>query len=266
VDGLTGGPGGWAVRWYPVPTAPLRLFCVPHAGGGATVYRDWARRLAPAVEVIAVRLPGREARFGEPLFTRIDDLMPEMINALAPWLDRPHAWFGHSMGGVLAFEGCRRLRELGLPTPVRLLVSGTPAPQLELRVRLAHDAPADELLAQLHELGGTPREVLDYPAALALLLPMVRSDLAMVEYYTYRPGSPLTCPISVFGGNDDRFTTPEELHAWRVHSTDECVVRTFPGDHFYLHQDPEQILSAITEDLSDYGLTRTNFQANAERV
>jgi surfactin synthase thioesterase subunit len=133
-------------------------------------------------------------------------------------------------------------------------------------VQLPHDAPLPELLARLNELGGTPREVLNYPAALSLLLPMVRSDLAMVEYYTYRPGSPLACPISVFGGNDDRFTAPEELHAWRMHTTDECVVRMFPGAHFYLHQDSGQILAAIAEDLSGHEPVRTGLQANAERV
>jgi medium-chain acyl-[acyl-carrier-protein] hydrolase len=154
------------------------------------------------------------------------------------------------MGSVIAFETCREVRSLGLAQPLRLLVAGRPAPHLAIREMPAHDAPTEELLAELRELDGTPPEVLASSAALPVLLPTVRADLAMVETYRCRQEPPLSCPVSVFGGTDDRYASADELHAWQQHSTADCSVRIFRGGHFFLHEAHEQILSAISTDLA----------------
>jgi medium-chain acyl-[acyl-carrier-protein] hydrolase len=99
----------WAVRWRPEASGSTRLFCVPHSGGGAATYRRWADWLAPDIEVVAVRLPGRETRFREPPYRSAHDAVPELLTAVKPLLDRPHAWFGHSMGALIAYEACRAL-------------------------------------------------------------------------------------------------------------------------------------------------------------
>lgn len=243
----------WVVRWQPVPAARLRLFCLPHSGGGAAAYRPWAhelRQLVSGVELIAIQLPGRGNRLEEPPFTSIDELAPVLVRSVEPWLDRPHAWFGHSLGALVAFEACRAMRRLALAEPVRLLVSGSPAPhRAELGRPSVRDAPAADLIAWLRGLGGTPQEVLDDAALLPALLPMLRADLTMVETYQCRPEPPLDCPISVFGGADDPSATVAELHAWRRHSTDCCAVRVLPGGHFFLHEAREHVLSAIAADL-----------------
>lgn len=243
-------PGAWTVTWRPAPRAATRLFCLPHTGAGAAAYRDWAARLHPDVELVAVRLPGRETRFRERPYARMDDLVPALLDALAPLLDRPHAWFGHSMGALVAYEACRALRDRGAPAPVRLLVSGRRAPHLPERDRPVHDAPVADLVARLVELDGTPREVLDDRAALTSLLPMLRADFAVVETYGRRPAAPLTVPISVLGGNRDPMATEAELRAWERHTTGGCDVRTFDGAHFFLHEDSEPVLAAIAADLS----------------
>ncbi|MEK8110162.1 thioesterase domain-containing protein [Micromonospora sp. M12] len=80
------------------PRAAMRLFCLPHAGGGATTFRRWAQLLAPDIEVVAIRLPGRESRLAERPCQRIDQLVPALVRDLEPWLYKRHAWFGHSMG------------------------------------------------------------------------------------------------------------------------------------------------------------------------
>src|SRR5947209_4907352 len=100
----------WLVVFQPNPRARLRLFCFPFAGGAASAYRRWAGLLPADVEVAAVQLPGREGRFREPAFTSLDALLDALVPALRPALDRPFAFFGHSMGGVTAFEAARRLR------------------------------------------------------------------------------------------------------------------------------------------------------------
>lgn len=236
--------------WHRAPAAPLRLFCLPHTGGGAATYRWWARQLAPAVEVVAIRLPGREARLREPPYTRLTDLVPALVDAVEPWLDRPHAWLGHSMGALIAFEACRALRGRGLPRPRRLFAAGRRAPHLADREEPVHQAPAADIVARLRELGGTPGEVLDDARTIGALMPMLRADYAVSETYRWRPAPALECPISVLGGAEDPLTTADELQAWSLHTTGQCDVRMFTGGHFFLHEDRARILPAIRADLA----------------
>ncbi|MFD0430945.1 thioesterase II family protein [Streptomyces zhihengii] len=105
------------MRWADSADAPVRLFCLPHTGGGAALYRDWAGHLAPGADVLAVRLPGREKRFTETPYRRLDDLTGALADAVEPLLDRPYAWFGHSMGALIGYEMCRTLRARGVRPP-----------------------------------------------------------------------------------------------------------------------------------------------------
>jgi surfactin synthase thioesterase subunit len=230
---------GAQVRWRPLDQPRLRLFCLPHAGGGAVAYRRFPDRAPADVEVVAIRLPGRESRFREPPLTRLDDVVDSVLHAVGAQLNRPHAWFGHSMGALIAYEVCRAIRRRGLPAPRRLLVSGRPAPHLPLRDPPVHAAPTPQFVTHLRGLGGTAAELLDDPAAQRALLPTLRADFRLAETYRHQAGPPLDCPISVFGGSQDRLTTAAELDAWRQHTAAGCTVRICPGGHFFLHENDE---------------------------
>lgn len=193
--------------------------------------------------------PGRENRLLEKPLRAVSDLVPRLVDTVQLLLELPHAWFGHSLGALVAFEACRELRRRGMPAPVRLAVSGPPAPHLPRCHTPVHDAPTANLVTRLRELKGTPRALLDDAETLAALLPLLRADLEMSETYQWRPGPPLDYPISVFGGRRDQFASPAELHAWRRHTTKGCIVRVLPGGHFFLHEQPEHFLSALTDDL-----------------
>lgn len=248
------GDDPWAVRFHPAPGAALRLFCLPHSGAGAAVYRTWASLLAPQIEVVAVRLPGRETRRREEPARDLGELLPRMVDALTPWLDRPHAWFGHSLGALLAFEAGRLLSARG-HAPTRVLVSGRRAPDSAPREDPVHAAPLPALLTYLRGLGGTVGEVLDDPAMVAWLEPALRADLAMAENYEpVANRGPLHCPMSVFGGEDDRLTTAEELQAWAATTQGPCLVRRMSGGHFFLHEPPERLVPYLRRDLLGGGV------------
>ncbi|MEU3229446.1 thioesterase II family protein [Nocardiopsis alba] len=237
------------VRWNRPPSPRVRLFCLPHAGGGAASYRQWGRYLPPDVEVIAFRLPGRETSYREPALTSIEPIVSTIVQEATPLLDLPHVWFGHSMGSLLAFEVCRALRDLGPSEPAALLVSGRNAPHIPPHHPPVHKAARSDLLARLRSLGGTPKALLDDPSVLPLLLPPLRADFTVVESYEHRTGSPLEYPITVYNGTEDRETTPGGLAAWRDHTKSDCVVRSFPGGHFFLHDRPGEVLAALGRDL-----------------
>ncbi|HKB40050.1 MAG TPA: alpha/beta fold hydrolase [Gemmataceae bacterium] len=196
----------------------IRLFCFPHAGGGASVFRSWTTELAPDINVYPVQLPGREGHWREP---PVSTLVPALSEALRPFLQPPYAFFGHSMGAFVAFELARQLRRENCQGPAALIVSAARAPQIPDPDPPVHMMPAQQLLENLKRLDGIPQELLDHPDLVAVLLPPMRADLAMCETYEYRDEPPFTCPIYVQCGEHDDKVPLERLTPWRVQTFGE---------------------------------------------
>src|SRR5260370_30684479 len=102
----------WMVRLAPREEARARLLCFPHAGGGTSLWRPWSTTpgLPAWVEVAAIQLPGHGTRSGEPLFTENEQLVEALVEALLPSIAKEGlamAFFGHSLGGLLAFAVAR---------------------------------------------------------------------------------------------------------------------------------------------------------------
>lgn len=220
----------------PLPAAPLRLVCLPYAGGAASIYRQWPQALSPDIEVVAVQPPGRENRLREAPHQRMGDLIDELMAALESSLDRPLGLFGHSLGALTAYELAHALVRRGHP-PACLVVSGRRAPHLPaLRPPMAHLDDA-AFIERLRELGGTPEAVLLHDELMELLLPVLRADFALLESYQPTEYPPLPCPMLVCGGIDDDDVSLADLDAWRPHAAGAFRVARFPGGHFYLAGD-----------------------------
>ncbi len=231
--------------WFPnADTAETpRIFCFPHAGGGASAFAVWR-----SPRVCPVRLPGREARIAEAPFERIGPLIGALANAIEPYTAAPFAFFGHSMGAAVAFELARELRRRKVPLPVILIASGTRAPQFR-RGWIPPAAPSDEeFLTELRRLDGIPNEVWSDPAAMRAVLPALRADAALYRNYVYTEEPPLDVPIRAYGGADDPRISREHLEAWAEQTVLSFAVRLFPGGHFYLNGNP-LVLQAIEEDV-----------------
>lgn len=240
----------WLLCPRPRPQARLRLFAIPYAGRGPSLFRAWTEQLPDDVELCLIHLPGREQRFSEPACTRLETLLDHLIPALCPWLDRPWAVFGHSMGALIGFELARRLMHQQRQAPLHLFVSGYPAPHLARPASLLYTLPDAALKEALQGSGGTPKEILAHPELLDLLLPTLRADVTLCATYHYQAGEPLSCPLSVFGGWADRMVAPETLDAWQQQTTAACTVKLFPGDHFFLHREETALVDALGHDLA----------------
>jgi len=252
-------PSPWFTRFAPRPAAKLRLFCFSYAGGGAVVYRPWALAMPADIEVAAVLLPGREGRLRETPVRRMPDLLAALLPAIEPHLDRPFAFFGHSMGAVVAHELALALQARGGPVPQRLLLSGRRAPHLPERDPPMHHLDDDAFVAEIQRrYNGIPAEVLQYPELLELLLPALRADMSVIETRSTREAGqailPFEGPISVFGGRDDPRATPAELEAWQAHTHEPLVARHFAGGHFYFNDAHTRgaLIGAVAADLEPH--------------
>jgi medium-chain acyl-[acyl-carrier-protein] hydrolase len=247
---------GWLLRPGPRVQPRVRLFCFPHAGVGASVYRLWPKGFSDEVEVCAIQAPGREYRLREPPLASLPDLVAALLPAIEPLLDLPFAFFGHSLGAVFAVEVARALNERGNSRPGHLFVSARRPPHLPDPQAPLHALPDEDFVAEINRrYGGIPPEVLRERELMALLLPSLRADMTALE--THRPPErpPLPVPISVFGGADDRITPREHLDAWRGETSGAFRVRVFPGGHFYLVDRRAELLADLAQTLAPLATT-----------
>lgn len=244
---IAGAVDRWIAFRKADPKAQLRLFCFPYAGAGALIFRKWSDGLPREVEVCPIQLPGRGTRLTEPPFTQLSCLIEALTRALVPLLDKPFAVFGHSLGALIGFELARQIRRQYGVHPIRLFASAGRAPQIPHRAPPIHTLPDNEFLAELRRLNGTPRELLDHEELMEVMLPILRADFALYETYLYTTEPPLNCPISAFGGLQDRKVTASDLEEWRAQTSASFSLRMFPGDHFFLKE--LLLLQALSQEL-----------------
>ncbi|MEU9291528.1 alpha/beta fold hydrolase [Streptomyces sp. NPDC048275] len=248
----------WVRRFHPAPGQPLRLVCLPHAGGAASFFFPFSAALASRADVLAIQYPGRQDRRHERLRTTVGELAEETHQALLPWADRPLVLFGHSMGAVIAFEVARMFQRAGAP-PLGLIVSGRRPPDVQ-RTERVHLLGDDGLLDEIRKLSGTDPGVLDDEEVLRMVVPAIRADYRAVENYRYRPdraGAALDCPLSVLTGEADPRVSVPQARDWAAFSSGPFAFRSFPGGHFYLTPQRDHVVRAILEDLTSFAGTLT---------
>ncbi|MFB6822647.1 thioesterase II family protein [Streptomyces virginiae] len=234
------GPGGSTARnsprvpWWPllreVRTTPrARLLVFPHSGSGPNTLFPLFGPLPDHVEVLGLSLPGRERRFDEPPGCRLDQVLDSVADEVLGRDPLPTVVFGHSLGALLA---TRAARLLGAHCRAAVVSGQAPG----RTPRRAHGATTDEdVVVLLREGGGTPQWVLEDPDMLAQVTRVLRADIELGrEAATGFEDVRIDVPLHVLGGTADPLIPHEPLDGWADHTTGECQVLRFDGDHFFL--------------------------------
>lgn len=239
----------WIVCTHARPAARLRLFCIPHAGTGASVFNRWVESFPAEIEVNAVQLPGHETRISETPFTRLGPLLTALGEAMLDRLDRPFALFGHSMGALVGFELTRLLRRDFRLSPTHLFLSGLRPVHLPDTDPPLHTLDADAALRELSTQYGAPATLLEDPELQRLMLPLIRADFEVCETYEYRHEEPLDCPVSVFGGTRDPRVSHRDLIEWQRHASTPITLRLIDGGHSLMESAAAEVAAGVLEQL-----------------
>ncbi|WP_328581298.1 thioesterase II family protein [Streptomyces sp. NBC_00370] len=250
MTGTTTGNGAWVRRFHTASAPGPRLVCFPHAGGAASFFFPVSKQLSPALDVLAIQYPGRQDRRREPCVEDIATLADRLTAELLPLTDQPLAFFGHSMGAVVAFEVTRRLEKAGT-SPIVLFASGRRAPS-SLRQESVHRAGDRAMIAELQRLDGTDARMLDDPELLRMILPTLRSDYKAVETYRCEPPeATVSCPVVTLIGDTDPHVTREECLRWKTHTSGQFDMHVFNGGHFYLNAHAASVMEIIVERIGE---------------
>ncbi|MFK3983761.1 thioesterase II family protein [Micromonospora sp. NPDC050397] len=238
----------WIRRFHHEPSSPVTLVCFPHAGGSASFFYPVSDAMQSTMQVVALQYPGRQDRRSERPLTTIAELAEGSFAALRPLMDRPLAFFGHSMGATVAFEVAVRMKRELAGAPVTLFASGRRAPSRH-RVETVHQRDDDGIISELKGLSGTDSRLLGDMELLRMILPAIRGDYTAAETYRYQPGPTLDCPIVALTGESDPKVTLDESRAWADHTSGGFELRTFSGGHFYLAQHQRAVINLISDQL-----------------
>lgn len=212
------------------------------------MYRDWPGAAPPLVEVVAITPPGRLHRIREPAMPDFSSYIEALASEIACCADRPFAFFGHSLGSLIAFEVGRRLASVGAPVPARLFASACIAPgrQEGARARSLAGKSDDELVADLSGRYGLVAPALSaHPELRALAMSAFRDDLHILQTYQYRPGPPVDYPITALAGRHDPVVSIDDVGAWRAETTGDFELLPFPGQHMFVNSAAFAVMSAV---------------------
>lgn len=234
--------GDWTISHHQV-----KLFCLPYAGGGTSVFSRWRSLVPEVLEIVPLQLPGREDRIAESPVTRWPDVVGEVFDLMLPCLKGLYALFGHSMGALIMYELAHYLRTQQHDQPLCLFVAAHRAPHLALRRPRVSELSDGELARHIARLDGTQEELLANTELMQLVFPILRADFTLCERYRYTARTPLDCPIVGFGGTHDPVVTREELAAWRCHTRSWFSLSMFPGGHFFIRDALPRIGGAVRD-------------------
>lgn len=219
----------------------IALYCLPCAGASAAMYLRWRRRLPAWIDVRPLELPGRGSRLGETLCTDMNALVDDLYGHFQPGAN--DVLFGHSMGGLIAYELARRLSESGASLRA-LIVAGCPAPTRRDAAAYAQLRTDAQLMHKLEELQGTPAEVFADPELLRLTLDILAADFQVCGNYRPAVRAPLRVPLHVLSGRDDAIDAPA-LDAWRGETSAPYSQTLFEGGHFFIQSHEAALLAHL---------------------
>lgn len=221
---------------------PPGVVCVPGAGGAATVFDDLIAALPPDLAACAVHRNGGAPATPGASLSRVAD---QLARSLASVLTRPCIVLGHSLGGLLAFE--LALHPLTRRVVRGLVLCATPAPPTIGDLPRASTYDEEELVAYLETLGGIPAAVHARPMLLAMLLPMIRADLAALERHRVEARACPALPALALASDDDALAPAHSMSLWKKHLP-SVAIRTLPGGHFFV----ETAATAVADNILEW--------------
>ncbi len=220
----------------------MKIFAFPFAGGNKYSFDSLKKGLPKHLSFDVIEYSGRGTRVRESLFSDLSFLVDQAVDFLEEKIkDTRFVFYGHSMGGIVAFLTAHKLMALHRNLPTRLLVSGCAAPRVFKRENIS-DLESEPFWEKIHSYGGLQDEILAEEVLKTFLEPIIRADFKCVERFIYPEGSPLLpFPIDVLFGSEEELSR-DEAEAWQQETTHAISVTELSGNHFFIFEHKDYFL------------------------
>ena len=230
----------------------INLFCLTFAGGNKYSYRFLSEKAPSFLNLITLEYPGRGARMREELISDINLLVDDLYYQIKDKLVESYAFYGHSMGGLFAYLLTLKILQRGQEPPRHLFITGTTGPSAASRLKNPrHLLDQTQFVNTVRELGGMPGEILDNEELLAYLEPILRNDFKTIESYKHVANEPLNIPFTVITGTGEDMEM-DDIILWQNESKLKVDFQQLPGKHFFILEQPDQILKVMTRKLEHF--------------
>lgn len=222
-----------------------KLICITCAGSGASIYAGWQKFIGDSIEILPVQLPGRENRMAEKCITTCKEAAEKIASELAPYVESGNfSVFGHSMGGIIAFETVKYLEKIGKKADI-CFVSSTSIEDMRGHVR-SSELDDDAFFERVSRYGAIDEssEILKFPEFKSIFMNILRADFNVIETYEY-DGIKINCPIEAICGDSDPMETIENMSSWEMYTDKGVNYHLYTGGHFYFYDDPREVLNMI---------------------
>lgn len=232
------------------PSQQILIF-IPHAGGYGENYISWFKDFSNSIDCRYILLPGRGKRINEPMPSSINDMALQIALEINELENIPISIFGHSMGGIIAFELAKSIENQTNRELNKIFISGCRAPSTELKYKIGH-LNEEDFLREIIDFGGVDSGYQKNPELLEFFLPILREDINLCESYQYQHSSPVNTPVVVLWGTADNLLYEEQVRAWTQHSFKKVTFFPFEGgNHFYFNTCRPKVVEIIESNLLD---------------
>ncbi|QDP73285.1 thioesterase [Legionella israelensis] len=231
----------------PLTNDKINLIFFPFAGGSGEYYHHWLAKLAPNISGQYAQLPGRGRYFEQPAYGELPKLCQHLAAEISLYPNSEIAFFGHSMGALIAFELAKMLQEEYELTTRHLFLSGHRAPSEPYQRALLHKLNEEQLVEQMRHMGGIDNQL--GLEDLKPFLPTLYQDFRLCETYQHSEHVKLASSMHILYGEQDEWINKETLEKWQLESHQKIIYHPFPGNHFYLTDRVNEITRLINHTL-----------------
>ena len=238
----------WLESWPNRLTSRIDLVCFPGVGAGASLFKPWHKLLPGYCSLHVCQLPARENRIDEPACIDMKEAVDVVLGAFlnrCP-LERPLVIFGHSMGGVFAFEFARRLA--ARRRMISALIVSASKPPGPGKNTVAPDR--EEVKRMLLAFDPDNQSIIDNAELYATLEPALIGDFQLLRRHVIARESVMEqVPVFVISGESDQAVSPRDAADWEKHLGGPVRHQVFAGGHQFPFRESQREVIAFVRNL-----------------
>lgn len=227
----------------------MRIIFLHHGGGDQYAYRRYKALMeAQGWEGVYFDLPGHGERFSEPLLGDIHEIAADAYEQLKPYFKGDYAFFGTSLGTLVAFLLSHKMMQNGDELPKHLFLASRKCPNSHLKREHISHLSSEDFWEKIRLYGGCPPALLNNIELREVYEPLLRADFQALEGYVPQERQLLPMPATILFGTNDSMSM-EEMKTWQQHFEQPADILEYAGGHFFCYLKTDEMMQLMQTKL-----------------